>query len=323
MARLFKPIAAAAVLALAFATPGLAQEKRNFSIGTGGTGGVYYPLGGGLASLLTKYVPGWSATAEVTGGSVDNLKLLGAGKNEIALSMVDVGLDAIKGQDKFKGNPIAVRTLAVVYPNRMHVVTTEATGIKSFADLKGKRVSTGSPGSATEVMAFRVIEAMGLDKDKDMKRERLGVAESVNALKDGKIQAFFWVGGLPTAAVTDLGATPGVKIKMVDHAQAVEAMNKKYGPLYSTGEIPGKTYPGQEAPNKIAVVWNVLVTTAKMPDDVAYKIVQVIFEKRAEWAQVHKEALSLDMKNQIVSNTPMPFHPGAVKYFTEKGHKVQ
>jgi TRAP transporter TAXI family solute receptor len=313
----------AAALAIAVAGPGFAQEKRNFSIGTGGTGGVYYPLGGGLASLLTKYVPGWSATAEVTGGSVDNLKLLGAGKNEIALSMVDVGLDAIKGQDKFKGNPIAVRTLAVVYPNRMHVVSTEATGIKSFADLKGKRVSTGSPGSATEVMAFRVIEAMGLDKDKDLKRERLGVAESVNALKDGKIQGFFWVGGLPTAAVTDLGATPGVKIKMLDHAQAVEGMNKKYGPLYSTGEIPAKTYPGQEAPNKIAVVWNVLVTTDKMPDDVAYKIVQVIFEKRAEWAQVHKEALSLEMKNQLLTNTPMPFHPGAVKYFTEKGHKVQ
>jgi TRAP transporter TAXI family solute receptor len=313
----------AAALAIAVAGPGFTQEKRNFSIGTGGTGGVYYPLGGGLASLLTKYVPGWSATAEVTGGSVDNLKLLGAGKNEIALSMVDVGLDAIKGQDKFKGNPIAVRTLAVVYPNRMHVVSTEATGIKSFADLKGKRVSTGSPGSATEVMAFRVIEAMGLDKDKDLKRERLGVAESVNALKDGKIQGFFWVGGLPTAAVTDLGATPGVKIKMLDHAQAVEGMNKKYGPLYSTGEIPAKTYPGQEAPNKIAVVWNVLVTTDKMPDDVAYKIVQVIFEKRAEWAQVHKEALSLEMKNQLLTNTPMPFHPGAVKYFTEKGHKVQ
>jgi TRAP transporter TAXI family solute receptor len=189
--------------------------------------------------------------------------------------------------------------------------------------LKGKRVSTGSPGSATEVMAFRVIEAMGLDKDKDLKRERLGVAESVNALKDGKIQGFFWVGGLPTAAVTDLGATPGVKIKMLDHAQAVEGMNKKYGPLYSTGEIPAKTYPGQEAPNKIAVVWNVLVTTDKMPDDVAYKIVQVIFEKRAEWAQVHKEALSLEMKNQLLANTPMPFHPGAVKYFTETGHKVQ
>jgi hypothetical protein len=312
-----------AALAAGLAGSAAAQEKRSFSIGTGGTGGVYYPLGGGLANLLTKYVPGWSATAEVTGGSVDNLKLLGAGKSELALSMVDAGLDAMKGQDKFKGNPVPVRTLAVLYPNRMHVVSTEATGVKSFADLKGKRVSTGSPGSATEVMAFRVIEALGLDKDKDLKRERLGVAESVNALKDGKIQAFFWVGGLPTAAVTDLGATPGVKIKMIDHAQAVEAMNKKYGPLYSAGEIPTKTYPGQEAPNKIAVVWNVLVTTEKMPDDVAYKIVQVIFEKRTEWAQVHKEALSLDMKNQLNSNTPMPFHPGALKYFTEKGHKVQ
>ncbi|KAB2864043.1 MAG: TAXI family TRAP transporter solute-binding subunit [Bauldia sp.] len=323
MSRLLTSLVAAAAVATAISGPGAAQDKRNFAIGTGGTGGVYYPLGGGLANLLSKYVPGWSASAEVTGGSVDNLKLLGAGKNDLALSMVDAGLDALKGQDKFKGNPVAVRTLAVVYPNRMHVVTTEATGIKSFADLKGKRVSTGSPGSATEVMAFRVIEAMGLDKDKDLNRARLGVAESVNALKDGKIQAFFWVGGLPTAAVTDLGATPGVKIKMIDHSQAVEAMNKKYGPLYSAGEIPAKIYPGQETPNKIAVVWNVLITTDKLPDDVAYKVVQIIFEKRVEWAQVHKEALSLDMKNQLLSNTPMPFHPGAVRYFTEKGHKIQ
>jgi TRAP transporter TAXI family solute receptor len=323
MFRLLTSMMVAAFTAVALAGPAPAQEKRSFSITTGGTGGVYYPLGGGLANLLTKYVPGWSASAEVTGGSVDNLKLLGAGKSELALSMVDAGLDALKGQDKFKGNPVPVRTLAVLYPNRMHVVSTEATGIKTFADLKGKRVSTGSPGSATEVMAFRVIEAMGLDKDKDLKRERLGVAESVNALKDGKIQAFFWVGGLPTAAVTDLGATPGVKITMIDHSEAVAKMNQKYGPLYAAAEIPAKTYPGQETPNKIAVVWNVLVTTDKLPDDVAYKIVQVIFEKRAEWGQVHKEALTLDMKNQLLSNTPMPFHPGAIKYFTEKGHKVQ
>lgn len=323
MSRFLTSMFAAAAAAILVAAPGAAQEKRSFSITTGGTGGVYYPLGGGLANLLSKYVPGWSASAEVTGGSVDNLKLLGAGKSEIAFSMVDAGLDAMKGQDKFKGNPVNVRTLAVLYPNRMHVVSTEATGIKSFADLKGKRVSTGSPGSATEVMAFRVIEAMGLDKDKDIKRERLGVAESVNALKDGKIQAFFWVGGLPTAAVTDLGATPGVKIKMIDHSAAVAKMNAKYGPLYAEAAIPAKTYPGQEAENKIAVVWNVLVTTDKLPDDVAHKIVQVIFEKRAEWGQVHKEALTLDMKNQLASNTPMPFHPGAVKYFAEKGHKVQ
>ena len=215
-----------------------AQEKVNLSIATGGTGGVYYPLGGGMASVLSKYVPGMQATAEVTGGSVDNLKLIGGGKGYIALAMADASLDALKGQDKFSGKPVAVRTLMVLYPNRMHVVTVEGTKIESMKDLKGRRVSTGSPGSATEVMAFRVIEAAGLHRDKDMKRERLGVAESVNALKDKKIDAFFWVGGLPTAAVTDLAATPGMKIKMVDHADVVPAMNAKYGNLYVKDVIP-------------------------------------------------------------------------------------
>jgi TRAP transporter TAXI family solute receptor len=174
-------LVAAAVLA---AAPCVAQEKINLSIATGGTGGVYYPLGGGMANVLSKYVPGMQATAEVTGGSVDNLKLIGTGKPYIAFSMTDAGLDAYRGEDKFKGTKIPLRTLMILYPNRMHVVSIEGTGVNTMGDLKGKRVSTGSPGSATEVMAFRVIEAAGLDKDKDMTRERLGVAESVNAIKD-------------------------------------------------------------------------------------------------------------------------------------------
>src|SRR6478609_3153493 len=151
--------------------------------------------------------------------------------------MADAALDALNGEDKFKSGKVDVRTLLVLYPNRMHVVAIEGTGINSMADLKGKRVSTGSGGSATEVMAFRVIEAAGLDKDKDLKRERLGVAESVNALKDRKIDAFFWVGGVPTAAVTDLAATPGMKIKMIDHADLADKMNAKYGKLYSASTI--------------------------------------------------------------------------------------
>src|SRR5258706_14935199 len=158
------------------------------------------------------------ATAEVTGGSVANLQLIGTGKPYVAFTMADATLDAYKGQDRFTGKPVSVRTLMILYPNRMHVVSIEGTGVTKMSDLKGKRVSTGSGGSATEVMAFRVIEAAGLDKDKDMKRERLGVAESVSALKDRKIDAFFWVGGLPTAAVTDLTSTPGVKIKIHEHA---------------------------------------------------------------------------------------------------------
>src|SRR5256712_11413864 len=245
--------------ALALTGAAQAQEKYSLSIATGGTGGVYYPLGGGMANILSKYVPGLQATAEVTGGSVDNLKLIATGKPYIAFSMADAGQDAYRGEDKFKGTRVPLRTLMVLYPNRMHVVTIDGIGITRMADLRGKRVSTGSPGSATEVMGFRVIEAAGLDKDRDMKRERLGVAESVNALKDRKIDAFFWVGGLPTAAVTDLAATPNVKIKMIDHADTVDKMNAKYNNLYSTGVIPAKAYPGPDKDHAIAGVWNILV----------------------------------------------------------------
>ena len=312
-------IATLAVGAAMIAGAAFAQQGLNIAIATGGTGGVYYPLGGGMANVLSKHVPGVQASARVTGGSVDNLKLIGSQQSEVALVMVDAAVDALKGEDKFKGNPVEVRTLMVLYPNRMHVVSIEGTGIEKMADLKGKRVSTGSPGSATEVMAFRLIEAAGLDKDKDMRRERLGVAESVNALKDRKIDAFFWVGGLPTAAVTDLGATPNVKIKMIDHADTVEKMNKKYDNLYTTGVIPAKTYPGQDKDNPIAVVQNILVANAKMSDKVAYDIVKTFIEKRDELVAVHAEAESIKLENQSPKNSPIPWHPGAVKYFSEKG----
>ena len=223
-------MAAAAVAALALvALPASARRATAFRSPTGGTGRVYYPLGGGMANVLSKYVPGLPATAEVTGGSVDNLKLINAGKSEVGFSMVDAGWDAYQGLDKFKDGKVNARTLMVLYPNRMHVVTIEGTGINKLADLKGKRVSTGSPGSGTEIMALRVLEAVGIDGKKDFKQERLGAAESVNAIKDSKIDAFFWVGGVPTAAVTDLAATPGIKMKLIDHDEAVDAMNKKYG----------------------------------------------------------------------------------------------
>jgi TRAP transporter TAXI family solute receptor len=309
--------------ALSMAVSGTAvAQQHTIAIATGGTGGVYYPLGGGMANVLSKYVPGVAATARVTGGSVDNLKLIGSRQSEVALVMVDAALDALKGEDKFKGAPVDVRTLLILYPNRMHIVTTAASGIKKLADLKGKRVSTGSPGSATEVMAFRVIEAAGLDRDKDMKRERLGVAESTNAVKDGKIDAYFWVGGLPTAAVTDLAATPNVKIVLVDHDEVVDKMNAKYGGIYSRGVIPAKTYPGQDTDNKIAVVQNILVTNTKMPDEMAYNIVKTFIEKRDELVRVHREAASITLENQNPKASPIPWHPGALKYLAERGVKM-
>jgi TRAP transporter TAXI family solute receptor len=297
-------------------------QAQNISIATGGTGGVYYPMGGGMAAVLSKTIPGMQATAEVTGGSVDNLKLIGSGKPYVGLSMADAAQDAYKGEDKFKGNKVPVRTLMVLYPNRMHVVSVEGKGINKFSDLKGKRVSTGSPGSATEVMAFRLIEAAGLDKDKDLNRERLGVAESVNALKDGKIDAFFWVGGLPTAAVTDLANTPNTKIKMIDHAELVPAMNKKWGNLYVEDTIGKDVYKGMDSDNKQATVMNILVAHESMDDKTAYNIVKTIFDKKADLVAVHKEAANFKLENQKASASPVPFHPGAAKYFAEKGVKL-
>lgn len=298
-----------------------AQGKTNLSIGTGGTGGVYYPLGGGMANILTKNVPGWQVTAEVTGASVDNMKLLNSGKTDVGFTMADTAWEAYIGVDKFKDGKIPVRTLAVLYPNRTHVVTVEGTGINSMQDLKGKRISVGSPGSGTEVLALRLLEAYGLTNE--VKRERLSVAESVNAIKDRKIDAFIWSGGLPTAAVTDLAATPGTKIKLIDHSDAIEAMNKKYGPLYVKDVIPQTTYAGMDKPASILTVWNILAVNEKMPDAVAYTIIKTLFDHKPDLVATHKEAANLSIDFQTTSHSPIPFHPGAIKYFNEKGAKLK
>ena len=299
-----------------------AQKTVRISIATGGTGGVYYPLGGGMANVLSKYIPFLEATAEVTTASVDNCRLIGAGKGELALIMADTGWDAYQGKAQFK-EKIPLRTVAVLYPNNMHIVTMEGKGIEKVTDLKGKRVSTGAPGSGTEVMALRVIEAYGLDPTKDMTRDKLGVSESAGALKDRKIDAFFWVGGLPTAAVTDFGATPGIKIKLIGHVEAVPKMRETYGPIYVKGVIPAKTYPGQAVDVPIAVVWNLLVCHENMKGDIAYDIVKTLFDHKPELIASHREASSLALEHQAGGGSPIPFHPGANRYYAEKGVKVK
>ncbi|BDX21994.1 C4-dicarboxylate ABC transporter substrate-binding protein [Polynucleobacter sp. TUM22923] len=310
------------IIALSLSILWGSAQAQNISIATGGTGGVYYPMGGGLAALLSSKVPGMAATAEVTGGSVDNLNLIGTGKPYVGFSMADAAKDAQIGEGKFAGKKVDLRTLMVLYPNLMHVVTVESTGIKSMKDLKGKRISTGAPGSATEVMAFRLLEAAGLDKDKDVKRERLSVAESVNAVKDRKIDAFFWVGGLPTAAVTDLANSPGMKIVMVDTSAEVPAMNKKYGNLYFAADIPKETYSGMSKTNNVAGVANILVVNANMPEAEAYKIVKAVFDNKIDLVRTHAEYINVTLENQKTKSTPIDFHAGALKYFKEKNVKL-
>jgi TRAP transporter TAXI family solute receptor len=299
-----------------------AQQTKQLSIATGGTGGIYYPLAGGFGSVIAKEIPGVTATAEVTGGSLDNMKLIGSGNADVAFTQVDTAVDAVNGKDKFP-KKLPIRALVVMYPNLMQVVTLEGNGITKFADMKGKRISTGAPGSGTEIFAFRIIEGMGMDKDKDMTRERLSAAESGNALKDRKIDAFMFVAGVPTSAITDVAASPGLKMLLIDHDEAVAKMTAKYGPAYAPAVIPKGSYPGQEKESKVIAVWNIMTVREDFPEDLAYKLTKIMLEKREDLGRVHKEALNIKVENQSSKNAGIPWHPAAIKYFAEKGIKVE
>lgn len=306
----------------ALALPGLAhaQAAQQLAIATGTTGGVYYPLGGALANYLSRGIPGMSATVEVTGGSVANLQLLGANRVGMVLTQVDAAVDAIRGNDRFRGRPVPVRALSVIYTNRMQVVTVASTGIRSMADLKGKRVSTGAPGSATEVMAFRLIEAAGIDREKDFRsRERLSPAESTNAIKDGKLDAYFFVSGVPTSAITDLGATPGVQLVMVDHDEFVPRIVAQHGPVYFPEVIPANTYPGQTTPNRQMSVANIIAVREDMPAALATQILQVMWSNREDWARVHSAARDFTLEGQKSAAAGVPWHPAAETFWKATG----
>lgn len=299
-----------------------AQKTLRLSIATGGTGGLYYPLGRGMANILSKNIPYAEATAEETTGSVGNCLLVGKGKADLAFVIADTALNAYQGKAPFK-EKIPLRTLAVLYPNHMHIVALEDKGIEKVTDLKGKRVSTGAPGSGTEVMALRILAAYGLNPDKDMTRDRLSVSEAAGALRDGKIDAFFWAGGLPTTAVTDLASPPRVKMKLIGHADAIPKMRKMYGPFYVAGIIPSNTYLGQNQDVTIAVVWNLLVCNQNMKENVAFDIVKTLFDHKPELVLSHTDAKYISLEPQATGGSPIPFHPGSFHYFTEKGLKMK
>jgi TRAP transporter TAXI family solute receptor len=299
----------------------IAQVKTRLAIATGGTGGVYYPLGGGLAALISKHIPNTEATAEVTTASIDNVKLLHGNRIGLAFCLPDTAFDGFNGQLKGLKEKANIRTLLSLYSNFMHIVAIDGAGIKTVADLKGKRVSTGAPGSGTELKALRVLEAYGLTT-KDLKtQERLGAGESAGALKDRKIDAFVWDGGLPTGAVLDLAATPGIRIAMIPHGDAVPKMVAKYGPLYFVANISKGTYKGIDEDVPVAAATNLLIANEKMDENLAYQITKLTLEHTADLVAVHKAASEISLKNAGVGS-PIPFHPGALRYFKEKGVKL-
>jgi TRAP transporter TAXI family solute receptor len=264
-----------------------------------------------------------SATVETTGGSIANNQLLGAGRVGMIFSQVDASVDAVNGADRFRGRPVKVRAIAVIYSNRMQVVTTTASGITSLEGMKGKRVATGAPGSATEIMAFRLLEAAGVDKDKDFRaRERLSPAEGTNAIKDGKLDAYFFVSGIPTSAITDLGASPGVTLRMVDHAQYIPKIVEKYGPVYFPEVIPAGTYPGQTVDNHQMSVANILAVLDTMPDALVTQMLETAWKAHAELVQVHAEARNFTLAGQKSAAAGVPWHPAAEAFWKAKGAQL-
>jgi TRAP transporter TAXI family solute receptor len=297
---------------------GTTAARKRLSIATGGTGGVFYPYGGAIARVISENLEGVEATAEVTGASVDNLKFIKQGTSDLALTMADTAQDAVAARDAFADfGAVPVRTLAVLYPSFVHLVTRDGSGIASVADLRGRIVSIGSPGSGTAVLAQRILEAAGLTPGRDLRTQSLGVAQSVDALKDAKVDAFFWNGGLPTAAIVDLVNTPGITAHFIATDNVLPQLQQKYGPsLYYREIIPAATY-GAEADTPVVGVANLLVVSESMDEQLAYDITRLLFEKQADLIAVHQQAKELSLQN-AVAGSPIPFHPGAVRFYRER-----
>lgn len=294
-------------------------SKLRLSIATGGTGGVYFPYGGGVARVLTQKVPGMQVTAEVTGGSVDNVKLVGAGEADIGFSTIDSAVDGLKGVAAYKDTgPQKIAALALLYDSYVHVVARADLKITSVSKLKGRRISVGSAGSSTEAIADRILEAAGLKPSKDVTRENLSVAESAAALNDGKIDAFFWIGGLPTSAVTDLVTTGRVKVTFLPTGDLLPALNKKYPGLYRSFTLPKGVYASTTADVPGLGVSNLMFVSADMKTETVQKILAGVFDNLAEVQKIHPDAKALTLKT-AAAKTAIPFHPAAVAFYKARG----
>ena len=292
--------------------------KLRLSIATGQVGGVYYILGGALAKVVTEHVPNVEATAEVTGATIDNLKLLRAGQVDVAYGISASIADAYRGTGLFGDfGRVPVRALAVLYVQPMHLASVAGEEIRRVADLRGRTVSVGAAGSGTEDVALRMVVAAGLDPSKDVRLEHLGPSQSVDALKDGKIDAFFLSASTPAPSVTELAASIGRDMRLVPSGDLLPALAARYGEgQFSVAVIPARSYPGQETDVSTVGAASLLVVDAAMSDVLAYEITRVLFERRAEQAAIHPAARGFT-PSRAIAGSPIPFHPGAIQYYRE------
>jgi uncharacterized protein len=292
-----------------------AARTTFISIGTGGTGGIYYPYGGGVAEIWSKYVPNIQAVAEVTGASVENVKLADKGETVVGEVMGDVAVAGYEGGSKFKGKKNDILAMAVMYPNLLQVVTLKSSGITNIEQVKGRHISTGSPGSGTHFMAEAVLKALGIGKDA-YKDSRLSFTESANALRDGTIDVGIWCVGPGTSSILDLATTHNIRIIGFTPQQTEKILAANA--TYSGVELGGGIYRGVDAPVPTIGVWNVMICQGSLGRALVYKLVKVLYEHNDYLLKIHPSAAYTTPEN-AVKYSPIPLHPGTIEYLKEKG----
>jgi len=311
----FLTCAAAATL---MATAPLAAAQQ-LSIATGGTGGTYYPYGGGLAELIGNHIDGYDAVAEVTGASVENMGLVWRGDSDLALALADTVYQAHNGTGDFEGRQLEnIRALASIYPNAVQIVTLADSGITSLSDLEGKTVSVGAPGSGTEVNAQTLLEANGMTYD-DFDPRRLNFNETADAIRDGDIDAGFWSVGPPTSSIMNLATTRDIRLVGLSEEEVDKARQAE--PVFAPYTLRAGLYEGMEEAVQSIGIPNVLVASSEMDDELAYQITKVLFEQTDDLIAIHPAANDTTVEFSVTS-TPITFHPGALRYYEEVGAEI-
>ncbi|MBU8856472.1 MULTISPECIES: TAXI family TRAP transporter solute-binding subunit [unclassified Micromonospora] len=282
-------------------------------LATGNTTGVYYQLGGGYADLITRHLPGYEARAEPTGASVENITRVASGDMEIAFSLADTAADAVDGRGAFDKQPQPVQALARVYSNYTHVIVRADGKIGSFADLRGKRISTGSPKSGTDIIAGRLLTAGGIDPDRDIQRFNLSLPETVKRMRAKGLDAMFFSGGLPTPGVKDLLSSAPGAFRLLPLDELIEPLSARFGAVYTTATLPKEAY-GTSEPTPTITVANVILVAADMPEQLAYDLTRVLFTWQGELIQVHPEAANFN-RSSAAATRPIPLHPGAQRFY--------
>lgn len=310
---------AALLSALSSAGCSAGDRPEFLALATAGTGGVYYLLGGSIAEVWSRELPDRIAVAEVTGGSVENLSLLMGGQVEVAFSMGTNALEAYAAAGDFDGGPPGrVHALVALYPNVLQLATLQGSGVEALTDLVGRRISVGAPGSGTEVAARTLLEANGIDYD-DFEPQRLNFNETANAIRDGTVDAGFWSAGPPTSSIMDLATVREIQILPIPDVELERAA--AIDPTVSRDIVPSGAYRGVSEDVETLSTPNILVVRAEMPEELAYSLIRVILEARDELAEVHPMGGRISAEYTLAAS-PIPLHPGAVRYFQENGHEV-